>query len=64
MNYGRWLQIHPKVKLQFRDAGHILGSASVTLEITRDNGKLVKFGFTGDIGRPERPILNNPVPMP
>jgi len=64
LNYGRWQQIHPNVKLQFRDAGHILGSASVTLEITKADGKVLKFGFTGDIGRPDRPILNDPVPMP
>ncbi len=64
LNYGRWQLICDGVKLQFRDAGHILGSASVTLEITRSNGKVIKFGFTGDIGRPDRPILNDPVQMP
>jgi metallo-beta-lactamase family protein len=53
LNYGRWQQIHPSVKLQFRDAGHILGSASVTLEITKADGKVLKVGFTGDIGRPD-----------
>ena len=63
ISYGRWQEIREGVKLQFRDAGHILGSASVTLEITKENGKTVKIGFTGDIGRPERPILNDPVPM-
>jgi metallo-beta-lactamase family protein len=31
--YEQWFRIHPKVKVLFRDAGHILGSASVTLEI-------------------------------
>jgi metallo-beta-lactamase family protein len=64
VSYGRWLHIAEGVKIQFRDAGHILGSASVSMEIIQKNGKTIKFGFTGDIGRPERPILNDPVPMP
>lgn len=63
LSYGRWHILEEGIKLQFRDAGHILGSASVALEITRKNGKVVKFGFTGDIGRPDRPILADPVPM-
>ncbi len=47
----------------YNDAGHILGSAGVTLEI-KENGKTTLFGFTGDIGRPNRPILRDPQPMP
>jgi metallo-beta-lactamase family protein len=62
--YEQWFRIHPKVKVLFRDAGHILGSASVTLEIERDNGTVTRFGFTGDIGRPGRPILGDPLPLP
>lgn len=61
--YDIWEQIHPNVQVQFRDAGHILGSASVTLKIN-ENGKETIIGFTGDIGRPDRPILRDPVPMP
>ena len=47
----------------FTDAGHILGSASVTLHI-QEGGKKIMFGFSGDIGRPDRPILRDPQPMP
>lgn len=61
--YDVWEQIHPNVQLLYRDAGHILGSASVTLKIN-DNGKETILGFTGDIGRPDRPILRDPQPMP
>lgn len=61
--YERWFPIHPDVDVLFRDAGHILGSASVTLRI-RENGKTIHFGFTGDVGRPNRPILRDPKPMP
>lgn len=62
-SYNTLISIHPDVEIEFRDAGHILGSANVTLEIKRKNGKTTRLGFTGDIGRPERPILRNPQPM-
>jgi metallo-beta-lactamase family protein len=51
------------VELLFRDAGHILGSASVTLRLKREDGSTCVFGFTGDIGRPNRPILRDPEPI-
>jgi metallo-beta-lactamase family protein len=62
-SYNRWFPIHPTVEVFFSDAGHILGSASVTLKIT-EGGKTTMFGFTGDVGRPNRPILRDPMPMP
>ena len=61
--YGQWFSIHPDVEVMFKDAGHILGSASVTLRI-KEGKKTTTIAFTGDIGRPERPILRNPQPMP
>lgn len=60
--YERWVRINEDVEFCFTDAGHILGSASVTLKIKED-GKEKIIGFTGDIGRPERPILRDPKPM-
>ena len=62
-NYNRWHRINEKVSVMFKDAGHILGSSSVTLKIT-ENGKERLVGFTGDIGRPDRPILRSPQQMP
>lgn len=61
--YNHWHSVCTGVKIMFTDAGHILGSASVTLEVTED-GKTTYVGFTGDIGRPNRPILRDPQPMP
>lgn len=61
--YEVWEYINPRVQVLFRDAGHIFGSASVTLKIN-DNGKEILVGFTGDIGRPMRPIIKDPQPMP
>ena len=63
IGYGKWFKISDKVSVLFRDAGHILGSANVTLKIKvgKDHEKFI--GFTGDIGRPDRPILRDPQQM-
>jgi metallo-beta-lactamase family protein len=62
ISYSRWHKINEEISVKFEDAGHILGSASVVLKIeTKDGTKL--FGFSGDIGRPDRPILRDPQPM-
>lgn len=61
--YNRWFRISEQVEVLFRDAGHILGSANVTLRI-RENGRTIHFGFSGDVGRPDRPILRDPTAMP
>jgi len=42
------------------DAGHILGSAAIELEL-RENGKRVKLWFSGDIGRRNMPLVRDPV---
>ncbi len=61
--YDVWFNIHPDVQVRFADAGHILGSASIALYI-KEGGKTVRLGFSGDIGRPNRPILRDPASMP
>lgn len=61
-SYDRWVHVSDEVDVFFADAGHILGSASVRLRI-KENGKTRYFGFSGDIGRPDRPILRDPQPM-
>ncbi len=52
----------PGLEVEYRDAGHILGSATMVLTVS-EGGRTVKLGFTGDVGRPDRPILRDPVPM-
>jgi metallo-beta-lactamase family protein len=59
VQYNRIIEIAPGVKVTFRDAGHILGSASILVEIN-ENGKEIRLGFTGDIGRQNTPILRDP----
>lgn len=55
--FGESLRIAPDVQLRLTYAGHILGSASVTLEL---DGTTVCF--SGDLGRPGHPVLNPPEP--
>ncbi|MBV6511878.1 MAG: Ribonuclease [Ignavibacteriaceae bacterium] len=63
INYHRTLQIAPGVKITFYDAGHILGSAVTHFEL-EENGKKIDFGFSGDIGRVNMPILRDPEILP
>jgi metallo-beta-lactamase family protein len=59
VQYDRTIEIAPGLRISFYDAGHILGSAGILLEI-RENGKFTRLGFSGDIGRPEMPVLRDP----
>lgn len=58
--YSRTFEVFPGVTAAFQDAGHIIGSAGVTLTI--EGGP--SLYFTGDVGRRMYPILRDPVPLP
>lgn len=60
IGYDRKFEVSDNVSMVFSDAGHIFGSSSITLTIKEDSCKTVRLGFTGDIGRPSRPILRDP----
>ena len=62
VSYGEPFEPLAGVTCTFRDAGHILGSATVGLAIT-EGGRTVRLGFTGDVGNPGRPILRDPEAM-
>ena len=57
--YDRAFQLFPDISLRFIEAGHILGSAQVELTI-KERGKQKVLLFSGDLGRPGRPILKDP----
>jgi metallo-beta-lactamase family protein len=57
--YHRPQAIAPGVALTFLDAGHVLGSAIVVLDI-EDDGREFRLVFTGDLGRHHLPILRDP----
>jgi metallo-beta-lactamase family protein len=52
--------ISPEFHVESYDAGHILGSSSLELTITESGNKRV-IVFSGDVGRYDQPILNDPV---
>lgn len=57
--YRRTQQVLEGVTVTFYDAGHVLGSALVALDID-DDGDLKRVLFTGDLGRHAMPILKDP----
>jgi metallo-beta-lactamase family protein len=60
--YGRAFTAADGVTVEFRRAGHILGSATVDLGL--DGGSGSRLVFSGDLGRWDQPILRDPEPVP
>ena len=57
--YGQSVELCEGVTAVFTDAGHLLGSASITLEL--DEGGVHKtLVFSGDIGNVDQPIIRDP----
>jgi metallo-beta-lactamase family protein len=54
--YGKHLTLNSRVKVTFRDAGHILGAAFLELDV-KGKGRLI---FSGDLGNREKPIIRDP----
>ncbi len=54
--YGKPLALNSRVKVTFRDAGHILGAAFLEVDV-RGDGRLV---FSGDLGNREKPVIRDP----
>jgi metallo-beta-lactamase family protein len=59
VEYEKPVEIAPGIRATFFNAGHILGSASVFLEID-EGGKKRSVLFSGDIGNADRPLLQPP----
>ncbi len=60
VDYGKVFEPVPGVVIRFIEAGHILGSAAVSLEI-EEKGHKIRFWFSGDIGRYNLPLLRDPI---
>ena len=61
--YNQTLQLIPGIQATFIDAGHILGSASIVLQL-QEGGRQRRVLFSGDLGYNDRPILRDPEPPP
>ena len=62
LGYDRPMAIADGVTVTFRDAGHILGSAQVVLDVN-ESGRKFRYLFSGDIGRGGDAILRDPDPV-
>jgi metallo-beta-lactamase family protein len=63
VEYGKGIDIEQGVRATFLDAGHILGSANILLEL-EEGGRHCRVLFSGDLGSAGRPILCDPTPPP
>jgi metallo-beta-lactamase family protein len=62
--YGAETEVAAGMVATFVDAGHILGSASIHVEVREADGdEPTTIVFSGDLGRPGTPILRDPTPM-
>ena len=61
--YDAPLELAPGLRATFRNAGHILGSASILVE-AEEPGGVRRAVFSGDLGNRDKPLLNPPEPAP
>ncbi len=59
IEYDKDIPISSGITARFCDAGHVLGSSIIRITVTSDGEKRTIL-FTGDVGRENRPILNDP----
>ncbi|HEY1391084.1 MAG TPA: MBL fold metallo-hydrolase [Ktedonobacterales bacterium] len=62
-SYNQSIALCKGITVTFGDAGHILGSAWIQLEIEED-GARKRLLFSGDVGNHASPLLNPPAPAP
>lgn len=61
VSYDEKIKLYDGVEVTFREAGHVLGSAMLEIDIKdQEDNKQKKFIFTGDMGRCKLPIINDP----
>lgn len=63
VEYDKWFSIDDEIKVLFTDAGHIIGSAAVSLQLTEDEN-ICHLTFSGDVGRYNDAILPSPAAFP
>jgi metallo-beta-lactamase family protein len=61
--YGEPVNLAQGIRATFVDAGHILGSASILLDLT-EAGRSLRLLFSGDLGNAAHPLLVTPAPPP
>ncbi len=62
VSYEENIPLNKLLSARFIPAGHILGSSFIEIQIAQPNSTPVKVVFSGDLGRYNEPILNDPAP--
>ena len=62
VRYGEQVEVARGIRVTFHDAGHILGSAIVELEV-HDHGLTRRVVFSGDLGNTCTPLMRDPTPL-
>ncbi|MCA9311646.1 MAG: MBL fold metallo-hydrolase [Phycisphaerales bacterium] len=62
IEYHKRVQLFPGIEVCYRDAGHILGSATVEVKVS-EGGTTRTIVFSGDVGSHDRPLLRDPDPV-
>ena len=62
LNYGQQHEVAPGIRLTYHDAGHILGSAIVELEVD-DHHLTRRLVFSGDLGNTCSPLMHTPATL-
>ncbi len=57
--YDEIIKLFPNVRVRLKDIGHLLGSAAIELWAD-EGGKTTKLVYSGDVGRNDRPIIQDP----
>lgn len=60
--YHQPQELMPGLHYEAYDAGHILGSSCIVMH--EAGGSELRVAFSGDVGRPNLPIIRDPEPMP
>ncbi|GAB4109267.1 MAG: MBL fold metallo-hydrolase [Phycisphaeraceae bacterium] len=59
VGYGRPVSIGDHITATFHEAGHILGSAFIEINVT-ENGQTKTLIMSGDVGQWDKPLINDP----
>jgi metallo-beta-lactamase family protein len=62
--FGEPHQVRPNLTVTFNPTGHLLGAANIIIDVRQSDGSVCRIAFSGDVGRYNYPLLNDPVPLP
>jgi len=64
VSYGRLFPVVPGMLACFTEAGHMLGSAGISIEFAKRNGDTPSLYYSGDVGRRDQPLIRDPADFP